>query len=885
MDLLIGENIGQRYKIISHIASGGMGAVYEAFDAKLNRPVALKMLPLPDTSNEKARKRFIREAKTVASLEYPGIVPIYDFGKHGNQDYFVMQLMTGGTLSKRLKENPPSLGEITAIIKRLSDALDKAHKSNVIHRDLKPDNILFDEEGNAHISDFGIAKITDATSNLTGQAHVGTFPYMCPEQSQNRKLDHRSDIYSFGIILFEMLAGRHPFQANTPWGWMIAHTNEPVPYILDIKPELPIGCEAIVERAMAKLPEERFTSAKEMADALEIITQSDIDEQERTEIIAAIKRPITAETVWNSQSWRRTSQTLLKGLPWLLIFGLIGTVAYILFQNINGATIQETSIPATQQLISELSSEPTSTVTPTPTLTVIEGIIIFILYDQESAIYQEDNGTIRRIPENGQLPIPADGENILLQSNSGSMELLLPDKTRLFIEPNTSLEISQIEGEDNSDKTLISINQGLVVVINEVSAVTVTAPRGIEVELNTGIVEVEQSNNLLNLKVKVDCIDGICPISINSEIDTILQTGEAASFTESDEIADITGARYGLYNDIITGLFITPTPFPTATPSPTVTQTPTNVPISSLIIEIGRSREDRPINAYQFGNGPVDIFFVGGIHSGLAPNTVSLAEEMILHFEENLDEIPELITLHIIPNLNPDSPLAVGRRDGRYNANGVDLNRNWGCDHSENPIIGGDLEPGRGGSAPFSELETQALRNYILENNPVATIFWMASAANGTVSHGACQEESLVSGSLATIYSNTSNYEYEPDYEGTVGFVINGDVTNWLDEQGYPAIAVLLRNYEDIDFERNLNSIRSVLQSYRNGNVEQPFLIRTPIPNEIVFQSNRDGDFEIYIMNVDGSNQRQLTFNEQSDRFPPCFSRRVLYRLRIESRR
>ncbi|MEM7336001.1 MAG: M14 family zinc carboxypeptidase, partial [Chloroflexota bacterium] len=226
------------------------------------------------------------------------------------------------------------------------------------------------------------------------------------------------------------------------------------------------------------------------------------------------------------------------------------------------------------------------------------------------------------------------------------------------------------------------------------------------------------------------------------------------------------------------------------------------------------------------------------------------------------------VTLHIIPDLNPDSPNDIGLRTGRYNANGVDLNRNWDCHHVQDPLVGGDRVPGKGGPEPFSEPETESLNNYIFEIEPAAVVFWMASFPEGAISPGGCWEPTTVSGDLATLYSNATNYVYEADYQAAVGFDINGDVSNYLDSQGFPAIAVLLRDFIEPDFQRNLMAVRSVLQNYQYGYFDETYVPETAVPDEIVFYSNRDDDFEIYIMNTNGTNQRQLTNNTAADRFP-----------------
>ncbi|MBM4422073.1 MAG: serine/threonine-protein kinase [Chloroflexi bacterium] len=260
-----------RYEIRGELGRGGMAIVYRAFDPQVRREVAVKILPPQFLNTGDFRARFQREAHTVASLEHPAIVPLYDYGEDGGQLYFVMRLMPGGSLANRLDHGPLPLGDVSRIITRIAPALDEAHAKGVIHRDLKPANILFDHHGEPYISDFGIAKVAEGGSTVSGNV-VGTPAYMSPEQARGeRDLDTRSDIYSLGAIIFEMLTGKVPFEADTPMGVALRHITDPVPSIRDVKPDLPSGCGKLIERAMAKERTERYASVAEVATALATI--------------------------------------------------------------------------------------------------------------------------------------------------------------------------------------------------------------------------------------------------------------------------------------------------------------------------------------------------------------------------------------------------------------------------------------------------------------------------------------------------------------------------------------------------------------------------------------------------------------------------------------
>src|SRR5574341_423307 len=267
-----------RYEIKSEIGRGGMSTVLHAYDPRFKRDVAIKILPREFLHDPLFRARFEREAETIAALEHPAIVPVYDFGEDDGQLFLVMRYMGGGSLSDRLEKGPLSLTKTIGILQRLAPALDKAHGLGVVHRDLKSANILFDEDENGFLSDFGIAKLTETSFGLTGTGSmIGTPAYMSPEQARGDPgVDGRSDIYSLGVILFEMLTGDLPFTADTPMGIAIKHITDPVPRVLNIAPDLPPRCEAVVVRAMNKDPENRYQTMAEMVADLRSAVSTDL---------------------------------------------------------------------------------------------------------------------------------------------------------------------------------------------------------------------------------------------------------------------------------------------------------------------------------------------------------------------------------------------------------------------------------------------------------------------------------------------------------------------------------------------------------------------------------------------------------------------------------
>jgi serine/threonine-protein kinase len=267
VDNIVPEMVG-RYKVIDELGRGGMAAVYKALDPNFDREVAVKVLPRALLHDPKFRTRFEREGKMIARLEHNAIVPVYDFGEQDGQPYIVMRLMTGGSLSLKINDHAPfSLKETSRILNRMAGGLDVAHSKGVIHRDMKPGNVLFDDYGDAYLSDFGIARLVGSDATLTGSGIIGTPAYMSPEQIQGeRDIDGRTDIYSLGVILYLMLSDEMPYDADTPGKVMMQHVLDPVP-ILSIKmADIPKQVSAVIAKAMAKDPNDRYQTGMEMAE-------------------------------------------------------------------------------------------------------------------------------------------------------------------------------------------------------------------------------------------------------------------------------------------------------------------------------------------------------------------------------------------------------------------------------------------------------------------------------------------------------------------------------------------------------------------------------------------------------------------------------------------
>lgn len=262
-----------RYKINDSLGHGAMGHVYLAYDPFVKRQVAIKLLPQTRIIDSELLARFQREAEIVANLQHACIVSVYDFGEYEGQPYIVMHYMAGGSLKERVEAGPLSLNETAPIIERVAEALDIAHEKKIVHRDIKPGNILFDQLGQAYLADFGIAKIqADFAQQLTANLVLGTPEYMSPEQVRDQVvLDGRSDVYGLGIVVFQMLTGEFPFRTNTPMGTAVAHLMDPIPNICDIRKDLPAEADWLIKKVLAKDPDKRFQTAGEFARSLRLV--------------------------------------------------------------------------------------------------------------------------------------------------------------------------------------------------------------------------------------------------------------------------------------------------------------------------------------------------------------------------------------------------------------------------------------------------------------------------------------------------------------------------------------------------------------------------------------------------------------------------------------
>jgi hypothetical protein len=371
---LIGHTLGQ-YRIVEHIGLGGMATVYKAYQPALDRYVAVKILPAYYAHESGFAERFVREAKAVAKLTHPHVLPIYDFGQQDELSYIVMQYVDAGTL-KDMLGRPISLTMATDIVEQIADALDYAHERGIIHRDVKPSNVLMDRGRWVLLSDFGLAKMVEGSIQLTGSGvGVGTPAYMAPEQGQGLKVDRRADIYSLGIILYEMVTGSVPYSAETPMAVVVKHITEPLPLPHTINPDVPEGVERVILKALAKTPDDRYETAGKMAAALrKVVAGLDTALAEAAPAVAGA--PVAAPTILEEGGATQVVPAPAEALPprpakkrrvpiWLIaVAGVLALVTLWGFCALAGRAGKEREARATQTALAQAAAPPVETPPP-----------------------------------------------------------------------------------------------------------------------------------------------------------------------------------------------------------------------------------------------------------------------------------------------------------------------------------------------------------------------------------------------------------------------------------------------------------------------------------------------------------------------------------------
>lgn len=367
-----GQMLGP-YRIINQIGRGGMATVYKAYQSSIDRYVAVKVLPSQLAESREFATRFQQEARIIAKLEHPHILPVFDYGESDGVAYFVMRYLDAGTLKDRMEAGRPlPLEDIDKLFTQLAEALSYAHGRGVVHRDLKPANALIDSHGNVFLTDFGIAKILESASPRLTQtdAIMGTPAYISPEQAQGQPVDQRSDIYSLGIILYEMVTGSVPFVAETPLAVLFKHISDPLPPPSVVKPDIRPAIEKVILKALAKDPRDRFDTAAEFVaaweralDTVEDVAESETVPPNRTS--TGDHPPPKAAPVKKTASRTAIPAIWIAGclVGVCALFGLGGVA--LMASNLLGSSTPTAPVPTSTGIF-----DPPRTTVPQPTVTV-----------------------------------------------------------------------------------------------------------------------------------------------------------------------------------------------------------------------------------------------------------------------------------------------------------------------------------------------------------------------------------------------------------------------------------------------------------------------------------------------------------------------------------
>ncbi len=351
-----GSTVAERYKIIEELGRGGMGVVYKAEDTKLKRTVALKFLPPELTHIPEVKERFMREAQAAAALDHPNICTVYEFDEAEEKTFISMAYVEGQSLRKKVESGPLELDEALRITTQVAEGLQEAHKRGIVHRDIKNANIMVTERGQAKIMDFGLARMTGTTLLTQEGAAMGTIAYMSPEQAMGKEVDHRTDIWSLGVVLYEMLTGKLPFKGDHEQAVVYSILKEKPEPITDITADIPISIEQVVNKALEKNPDKRYQQAEELLDDLKSISAGIVPEEIklrlRKEKLRKRKKAILyAGTAGLVIILVVLGLILLKGPP-----ETIDSIAVLPLENLTGDAEQQYFVDGvTDELIGELA--------------------------------------------------------------------------------------------------------------------------------------------------------------------------------------------------------------------------------------------------------------------------------------------------------------------------------------------------------------------------------------------------------------------------------------------------------------------------------------------------------------------------------------------------
>ena len=575
-----------------------MGTVFRAYDPNLGRDVALKLLPPEFNQNESFLLRFKREARVVARLEHPSIVPIYDVGAEEGRPYLVMRLLNGGTLRERLDKQEISQEDFLAAMSRIAEALDLAHERGVIHRDIKPTNIMFDEEGRPFLSDFGVAKDTAADMTLTGQAMVGTPVYMSPEQFMGTAVDGRSDQYSLAVVIFEALTGQPPFMGNT-MQIMYKHVHEEPPNLTELNQNLPPSLAVVISRAMAKERVNRFPTVQSFVQSVRSTLSSTETvlmgrDYEATMLLdtssgaisssgsrpgtplrgtppptparplstpAPVPTPAVAEPKAGGRKWVGLALVAL-----LLLLALGGGWWFVGGGQAMMMGEEPTAVPTLAAATSDLEEEP-------------ERFTVLVSGDGVADAFWQIDGELSRIPADGRLQIPV-GVAHEIQSTREGMTMVLPDGSYLVLDRNTAVQLITVSTQNETGSTIVDLVGGSLLLVPNSPAAPIIIRAETGAQASTAVGPMGVSFNSSNSRFEVDCFAAECAVGSPTSASRALGTGQARLVNSSGEVSELPGARFDRFPESVAVL-----PTPTASPTMTPTVAPTEAPSRTPTIE------------------------------------------------------------------------------------------------------------------------------------------------------------------------------------------------------------------------------------------------------------------------------------------------------------
>jgi len=616
-----------RYQLRDVLGQGGMAVVYRAYDTRLQREIALKVLAAHLITESAFYQRFERETRIIATLEHPNIVPVYDSGiDEKKQPYLVMRLLRGGTLRDRRARGELAGADLWPPMHQVAAALDHAHSQNIIHRDIKPVNVLFDEKGNAYVSDFGIAKVRDTTTgDLTGNNVLGTPAYMSPEQFEGHPVDGRCDQYSLAIVLFEALTGRLPFVGKTPGVLMNQHLNDTPTAAHALNPRLPPAVSTVLGRALAKDPAARYPTVSAFVQELEAASY-------QTAPPPHTRGPRPSAEQQQLEGYYRAGVEAIGRDDWGTAAALLGRVLAIDVAYRDAAQLRQTAMqrlhteraapvsprPAppptpihkeaggTQEtprpepaaprnvrpwivlgigglLLAALLTyvfwptkppEPVATpaatiakATVAPTMATVEAVSVVVAADDSSARCGTETTELAA----GESLSPGGCRPLQVTGGEGVSELALPDGTRLLLDRGAVVNLLPAEG----DTIAIQVREGRLLVIGD-GGTTVANDDGAWASLDrAGVLGVFVYSR--SRVFEAACLAGQCSLSGEEDAEPQpLVTGQGGLVGNSRRASKPENANYGGFLRLAPDRV--PTPTLTATWTPTATPTDTATP-------------------------------------------------------------------------------------------------------------------------------------------------------------------------------------------------------------------------------------------------------------------------------------------------------------------